>query len=45
MTVPADECPECGRLAPAEGAVEVARAQREAATVRPPSAARIMLTG
>jgi hypothetical protein len=40
ITVPADECPDCGRLCPSQGAIEVAIAQREAMTVRPPSASR-----
>jgi hypothetical protein len=44
MNVPADECPLCGRLSPAEGAIEVAQAQRAAVTVRPVSAARVKLT-
>ena len=41
VRVEAVECPECGRLFPAEGAVEDALARRDAATVPPPSRGRM----
>jgi hypothetical protein len=41
VKVAADECPACGRLYPADGAVEKALALREAPTVRPPSSGRM----
>jgi len=45
VRVAADECPACGRLFPAEGAVELALAARDAPTVPPPSWGRMRVSG
>ena len=41
VRVEADECPCCGHLFPADGAVEMALARRDAPTVPPPSRGRM----
>ena len=45
VRVEADECPHCGRLFPADGAVESALARRDAVTVPPPSWGRLKHAG